>query len=440
VSEPRRSSSSVAAAIAASAHRARLLAAVQVIALIAIIAGRWLGGASIPPRRDGGLDALGPAPPLDAPPPSPDAPEAPCTEHLACRAACESAGPRQTDSCVRWADMLRTGTGGAARDRRAARARYRETCFATKDALACTHLALAAGLSHDLDLAPDWLDPARAPLGLLATACGTDRDRGRLACAALELLKAIPSLGRAGREALCGDEAVPAGMPAAAHRAACAARIALAACTGAPPDAEACQLAAADGLATAKDAVQRLEALCKDDGDLSACLYRGARDRGLLFTACITLKRDEASSIPQACIARALNEQQRRRDYTDLACQLGACQDRGRQLPARGLDVLQQACDAPHPNGCANLIYQRRNDPVARKELLDKVSRVLPQYADRLTGDPPADRAACELGSLDGCDAAIARLGAPTAGPADKQLAKRLADYRARLAAPLSAP
>ena len=35
-------------------------------------------------------------------------------------------------------------------------------------------------------------------------------------------------------------------------------------------------------------------------------------------------------------------------------------------------------------------------------------------------------------------DAAIARLAAPGTGPADKQLAQRLGDYRARLIAPLA--
>lgn len=428
--ESRRSSSSVAAAVAASAHRARLLAGLQVIALLAIVIGRYLGGSAPPGRIDAGVDAPA-VDSLDAPPPV-DAPEAPCADQLGCRAACEyGEGRRRAESCVRSADMLRTGTGGATRDRIAARELYRDACLKLKDAAACTHLALAAGLSHDLDLAPDWVDPERAPLGMLAAACDADRDRGGLACAALELRKALPALGRAGRDGLCRD--------GAADRTGCAARLALAACLGEPADAEACHLAGATGLPAAVDAGKQLKILC-DAGDTSACLYRyelslrGQRDLGSLFTACLDLK-SKGAAIAGACIARALNDTQREK-FADLACELGACQGRG--LEPRKLAVLQRSCDAPHANGCANLLFRNRHDPATRQAVIEQITRLLPQYADRVTGDPPADRASCELGSLDGCNAAIARLAAPGTGPADKQLAQRLGDYRARLIAPLA--
>ena len=432
--EARRSSSSVAAAVAASAYRARLIAGLQAIALIAIVVGRCLGGGPAGGRADAGVDAPAPAP-RDADVPAVDAPEPPCAEQLACRAACEGGeGRRRAESCVRLADMLRTGTGGATRDRIAARTRYRDACLELKDALACTHLALAAGLSHDLDLAPDWAAPEQAPLGMLAAACDTGRERGELACAALELRKAPPALGRAGRDGLCPD--------AAADRTGCAARLALAACQGEPADAEACHLAAAAGLPTAADAGARLAALCSA-GDRPACLYRyalsprGQRDRASLFTACSELESEKAASIAGACVARALDDT-RQVKFADLACELGACQDRG--LPRPALAVLKRSCDAGHANGCANLVFARRNDPAARKALLEHVARRLPQYADRVAGDPPADWLACALGSLDGCGAAIARLAAPGASADDKQLAERLMAYRARLAAPLAAP
>src|SRR5262249_28513465 len=162
-----------------------------------------------------------------------------------------------------------------------------------------TRLALDEGLLHDLDLAPDWLDPAHAPLALLARACTMGGPRGLLACAALELLDTEGVPGAVGGIRLCPSADRPPRE--------CAATIALDACN-ADDNAEACFLAARADLSTARDARSRLDVLCTQlDSDQPACVYHYARQRDekSLIAACAELDSVRTGSLATACLERA---------------------------------------------------------------------------------------------------------------------------------------
>lgn len=436
------SPTSVQTAIAASARRARLLVGMQSVALLAIVlVGSRLGcGESAPTSRDGAerepdggfdgavtawSDAL-----------ASDVAIIACTDVPGCRAACEGSGGRRADACVRWADMIRAPHGSyARRDQIGAREVYRKTCALTKDALACTRVALAAGLLHDLDLAPDWLDPELAPLGMLAAACVAERERGKLACAALELVAPASPLARDRRTALCpGDDAARAG---------CAAALALEACRGSGGnelnDAEACYLAANQKLPTHAEARDHLRRLC-DEEDRPACMYLFALsppkdpDRKSLVAAC-SLGDQKDESIASACLARTLikDPDPRPARFAEFACELGACQHP--RLPPPSLVVMKKSCEAGHVNGCANLIFANRASPGAWKPIVEELQRRSQPYGRRVPASHEADEVACELGSLGACYVAAKRLA--TKDPARAAL---LTAFSQRLADPLAAP
>lgn len=408
----------------------------QSIALLAVVlaSSRTGCGAAAPsaedaPRHaaadasgggDGAVSAAEDAPLADAALP-------PCLDVGGCRAACEGSSWQRADACVRWADMLRARHGSdAQRDRIGARDVHRRTCALTRDALACTRVALAGGLLQDLDLAPDWIDPELAPLGMLAAACGQGRSRGELACAAIELLAPTAPLARAQRAELCRDDA---------SRAACAAGIALEACRR--DDAEACYLAADEQLPTSDESRERLRKLCGEE-DRPACLYLFALsspqqpDRRSLIGACSTGDRKD-ESIGNACLARSLikDPDPRPARFAEFACELGSCQHP--KLPRPAASVLKKSCDAGHVNGCANLIYAIRGTPAAWRAVLDELNRRLPPYARRVTGDREADEVACELGSFDACNAASKRLAGR-----DKARAAQLDAFAQRLLTPFA--
>src|SRR6187397_939453 len=130
-----------------------MLVGMQSIALLAVVLASSRAGCGEPaattedaPGRagDAGLDAVPPttvadAFAADAPPPPP-----PCADLASCRAVCEGSSWQRADACVRWADTLRARHGSdAKRDRVGARDVYRRTCAQTRDALACTRIALA---------------------------------------------------------------------------------------------------------------------------------------------------------------------------------------------------------------------------------------------------------------------------------------------------------
>jgi hypothetical protein len=408
-----------------------MLVGMQSMALIAIVvAGSRAGCGASAARSDAGLDSAGAADALvaagsDAA--TDDAADLACTTASGCRAACEDSGGRRADACVRWADMLRTGTGGAKSDRLAARDQYRSTCHELTDALACTRLALEAGLLRDLDLAPDWLEPAQAPLGLLGTACA-DPERGKLACAALELLVPMSAIAREQRAALCGGEDLA--------RAGCAAAIALEACRAG--DAEACYLAAREPLPTHAEAADQLRKLCDEKLDRPACLYRydlsppGQRDQRSLLAACSKFEDEANAPIARACLEYALMEPFRATP-AERACELGSCQHpQLRRAPT--VTVLKKSCDGGHVNGCANLIFAHRGNPAAWRPIVEDIQRRMPAYASKASPALPVEVVACHLGSLDGCNAAIKRIGA-----IDRAHAARLTDFSQRLLAPLAA-
>lgn len=424
------SPTSVEVAIAASARRARMLAGMQSMVLIVIVvAGSRAGCGASAARSDAGVDSPGAADALlaavsDA---TGDAAAPACTTAANCRAACEDSGARHADACVRWADMLRTGAGGAKTDRRAARDRYRSTCRELTDALACTRLALEVGLLRDLDLAPDWLDPAQAPLGLLGTACVGEPERGKLACAALELLAPTSAIARERRAELCGGED--------ATRAGCAAAIALEACRA--DDAEACYLAAHEPLPTQAEATEQLRKLCEEKLDRPACLYRydlsppGQRDQRSLLAACSQFEDETNEPIARACLEYALMEPFRATP-AERACELGSCQHpQLRRAPT--VAVLKKSCDGGHINGCANLIFAHRGNPAAWRPIVEDIQRRMPAYASKASTAMPVEVVACHLGSLDGCSAAIKRIGA-----IDRAHAARLSDFSQRLLDPLA--
>jgi hypothetical protein len=425
------SPTSVEVAIAASARRARMLAGMQSIALIAIvIVGSRAGCGESAAHTDAGIsDAASTADALvafatDA---ADDAAARACTNAADCRAACEGGGEQRAEACVRWADMLRTGSGGAKRDRLAARDRYRSACRELTDALACTRLALEAGLLRDLDLAPDWLEPAQAPLGLLGAACAGDHERGKLACAALELLVPMSAIARERRVELCGGEDV--------DRAGCAAAIALSACRA--DDAAACYLAARDQQPTRTEAAEQLRKLCDEKQDRPACLYRyylsppGQRDQRSLLAACSTFEDESNAPIARACLEYALMEPFRATP-AERACELGSCQHPGlRRAPT--LAVLKKSCDGGHVNGCANLIFAQRGNPAAWRPIVEDIERRMPAYASKASTAMPVEVVACHLGSFEGCSAAIKRIGA-----IDRAHAARLAEFSQRLLDPLA--
>lgn len=441
--DPDPSPTSVQAAIAISARRARVLVGMQSIALLAVVLVSSRAGCGdpatpaedgpLPAADDGGLDRPDVAVAVHPDAFVADAPAIPCTDVAGCRAACEGSSWHRADACVHWADLLRARHGSyAQRDRIGARDVYRKACALTQDALACTRIALAGGLLQDLDLAPDWLDPERAPLGMLATACAADRRRGALACAAVELLAPASPLAREARGALCpGDE------PGSAGCAARAADVALQACFG--DDAETCYLAASDRLATGAKARDRLFKLCGEE-DRPACLYlfalspRQQPDRKSLLAACsVGDRKDE--SIASACLARSLikDPDPRPARFAEFACELGSCQHP--RLPRPTPAVLKKSCDAGHINGCANLVFANRGNATAWRPIVDELNRRSPPYARRVSADGEADEVACELGSLDGCAAATRRLGAK-----DRPRAARLDAFSQRLLEPLAVP
>ena len=339
-----------------------------------------------------------------------------------CELACDRSGDPGT--CVRFADKQRARPGATQHDRAAARDRYRALCERTRDALACTRGALIGGLSVDYELAPDWLVPGGAPLAALVAACAAG-ERGRLACAALELLGAEPALAVGPRSALC--QRGPGEDPRA-----CAAAIALAACRD-DGDAEACQLAAASELATARDARERLDALC-DQNHRPACLYlwarSGAADR--LLNACPDARpAAHDDGVAAACLARSQGP--RGQSLRDRACELGSCQG-----PAVSPAVIAHACRDGHQlNACAAEILANRTararwEPIFAAHRARVPEPVRPASPGAVTGE----QAACYLGSIDGCRLAIARLA--TRRPADRALAHQLADFAAVLRHPLA--
>jgi hypothetical protein len=261
---------------------------------------------------------------------------------------------------------------------------------------------------------------------MLAAACGADRRRGELACAAIELLAPTSPLARAQRAELCRDDA---------SRAACAAGVALEACRG--DDAEACYLAATDQLPTSADARDRLRKLCGEE-DRPACLYLFALsppqepDRKSLLGACsIGDQKDE--SIGSACLARSLikDPDPRPARFAEFACELGSCQHPKLARPTAA--VLKKACDAGHVNGCANLIYAIRGTPTAWRAVLADFDRRQPPYARRVAGDREVDEIACELGSLEACGAASRRLA-----KTDRARAEQLDAFGQRLLSPFA--
>lgn len=414
-----------------------MLVGMQLLALLAIvlIGSRLNGPAPAPPGVDGGGAGADPDGGLDglltfAPDGSGAYPGIACPDAPGCRAACEDSGGRDADACVRWADLLRAPHGSdAKRDRLGAREVHRRTCYLTEDALACTRLALAAGFLHDLDLAPDWQEPERGPLGLLAAACTADRGRGALACAALELLAPTSLLARERRAERCrGDDAA---------RAACAAAVALEACRG--KDAEACYLAASEQLPTRAEARERLRELCGEE-DRPACLYLFALsppkdpDRVSLVAAC-SLGDQKDESIASACLARTLikDPDPRPARFAEFACELGSCQHP--RLPPPSPVILKKSCEAGHVNGCANLIFVNRATPGAWRPIVEEVNRRAPPYGRRVSADREADEVACELGSLAACYAASKRLL-----PKDPGRAARLTAFAQRLIDPLAMP
>lgn len=424
------SPTSVEVAIAASARRARILAGMQSMALIAIVVAGSRGGCGeSAAHTDAGVDSPGATDALlatvtDAT--TGDVVALACTTAANCRAACEDSGGRHADACVRWADMMRTGAGGAKTDRLAARDRYRSTCRELTDALACTRLALEAGLLHDLDLAPDWLDPAQAPIGLLTAACA-DPERGKLACAALELLAPTSAIARERRVELCGGED--------AARAACAAAIALEVCRA--DDAEACYLAARESLPTHAEATEQLRKLCEEKLDRPACLYRydlsppGQRDQRSLLAACSKFEDETNEPLAHACLEYALMEPSRATPV-ERACELGSCQHpKLRRAPT--VAVLKKSCDGGHVNGCANLIFAHRGNPAAWRPIVEDIQRRMPAYASKASTAMPVEVVACHLGSLDGCNAAIKRLGT-----LDRVHTVLLTDFSQRLLDPLA--
>lgn len=406
----------------------------QSIVLLAIVAFGSRAGCSEPTSaaRDGadrepdaGLDAL-----IAEGPDGDVADAAPlvCVDAIGCRTMCEGSNWRRADACVRWADLLRAPHGtNVRRDRIGAREVHRTTCYLHEDPLACTRVALAAGFLHDLDLAPDWQNPALAPLGLLAAACSTPSDRGALACAAIEILAPTSELSRARRLERCAGDG--------AARARCAAATALAACRD--DDAESCYLAARDPLPTRDEARDRLRKLCGGE-DRPACLYLFAlsppkdRDRKSLVAAC-SLGDQKDESIASACLARTLvrDLDPRPARFAEFACELGSCQHP--QLPRPAPVVLNKSCKAGHVNGCANLIFVNRASPGAWRPIVDEVNGRAATYVRRVPADREADEVACDLGSLEACTSVLKRIGTK-----DPARAARLEAFVRRLVDPFA--
>lgn len=413
-------------AIAASARRARALLAMQAAALAAVTVtgGRASCGSALTPGDAAPGDAAIWAAADDAGWRADAARAHPlgasCADRAACTAACQAGDAR---ACVRLADQLRTGEGGP-RDRLAARERYRAACEAAADPDACTHLALAGALQRDLDLAPEWIDAGRAPLGLLAAACTAG---GSLACAALELIAPASPLAAAARAQACGGGAPPAR---------CAARVAARACRE-RGSAEACLLAARAGPsegAPLPDPAAVLDGLCRA-GDPAACLYVHAlapaepRGRDALLVACSDLGAPaQSSSIASACLASAQLRAPRRAALIDRACELGTCEHPA--LPAPSPTAVERSCTAGHPNACAHLIVARRATPASWAPVLDRLLAAQPRLERVVARGLSADETACRLGSLRACRAALARAPAlePTRARALRRYAELLGD------------
>ena len=341
-----------------------------------------------------------------------------CTDVAGCELACNHG--RAPAPCVRLADKRLARPGATAQERDAARDAYRELCRRTGDALACTRLALVSGLLIDYAVAPDWVLAAFAPLPSLGAACAGGGERGALACAALELVGASPALAGPERRELCHGAAGQAPV-------ACAAALALRRCRD-DDDAEACHLAAADGLPTAPDARERLDALCNNNVR-PACLYlwirSGAQD--LLLNACPDEHQD---GVARACLERG--GEPRGAILRERACELGSCQAASLK-PA----VVERACRDGHQlNACAALILANRTTPASWAPIFTEYraripAAMRPMSAAAVTGE----QAACYLGSIAGCRLAVDRLAAGSL--AERELARQLAAYQERLGDPL---
>ncbi len=414
------SSTPAVAAVRAAAARARRRAVAVAIGLGAIgavigaIGLRRRGSAGEPPvalgLADGGVSV------------GADAGPAPCDSLAACGARC-AAAPGDLDACVGAADRARTAVG-AARDLAGARARYRALCRATGDPATCTRLALTTGLLADRAAAPDWLDPATAPAGLLTAACRADGDRGLLACAAIELLAiAVPDPAAvAARLAGC-----PQGAAAA-----CAAAIARDRCER-DELPEACYLAAL-APTTGEWARGRLAAACRAGSDPLVCHYGwlASRADGDLLVACSDIETEP--SLAPACLARARQSTARQRYYLARACALGACDE----LPEAGATAtLERACAADQLNACARLLARPigKAGAAARAAVLARAAALAPDVDLAAPALPPtASRPsyeACRYGAVAACDAVVAALP-PSSLRAD------LAAYAARLRSPFT--
>ena len=337
-----------------------------------------------------------------------------CADVASCDALCR-AEPTRVEACVRAADAVRTGRG-IVRDLADARVRYRATCRATGDPAACTRLALLVGLLEDRAGAADWLDPREAPAGLLATACQGGAERGRLACAAIELL-----------DLAVDERAVMRAQVAAcplADAAACAAAIARSACE-ADELPEACYLAAL-APSTAPWARATLEQGCQDRRDPSTCQYawRATGNGDDLLIACSDIGEP---SVARACLDRARDKPRTSKAYVSRACALGACE------AVSDIRTLRSACDAGHLSGCANLLARPQVARAQRDAALARAAALAPEV--ELTAPPLAPVAAyqaCRYGAASACDAVV------TALPATDPLRAELEAYARRLRAPLT--
>lgn len=415
------SSTMAVAAVRAAAGRARRRAVTVAVGLGAIGAvigavGLWRRGpAGAPPVVLGPAVDGGGAVGADAGP-------APCDTLAACGARC-AAAPEDLDACVGAADRARTAVG-AARDLAGARARYRALCRATGDPAICTRLALTTGLLADRAAAPDWLDPATAPAGLLTAACRADGDRGLLACAAIELLAiAVPDPAAVAARL--------AGCPQGA--AACAATIARDRCER-DELPEACYLATL-APTTGDWARDRLATACRAGSDPLVCHYGwlASRADGDLLVACSDIETEP--SLAPACLARARQSTARQRYYLARACALGACDE----LPEAGATAtLERACAADQLNACARLLARPvgKAGAAARAAVLARAVALAPDVDLAAPALPPtASRPsyeACRYGAVAACDAVVAAL------PPSSPLRADLAAYAARLRSPFT--
>ena len=343
-----------------------------------------------------------------------------CHGYEPCRRACVS-DPGDVRACVRAADHGRYEHSAAGVRVAITRDRYRALCRATGDLGACTRLALITGLVHDLAVAPDWLDPAQAPAGLLEQACATATPDGLLACAALVLLD-LPGLERATPEARLASACAPDVAPVA-----CAIDLARRACQDTDL-LEACYL-----WATAEPAgVAFVNIKCEVRDDPVACLYVGMASRTKAATLLACSDVDQQAAVARGCLERPAGSTAQRLALRKRACLLGACDG------VTDLATLTTGCTAGHLHACATLLAlpAARLSSTQRASALARAAELAP---DVDLARPPAplpalvqQYEACRYGAAPACDAIIAAL------PATSPLRLQLAAYAARLRAPFT--